>query len=53
MFLVKLSNFPVCICDRIELDDVFKTMKEFMFSQENFLDCENMRLRDEVQLRPV
>ncbi|XP_051766986.1 axonemal dynein light chain domain-containing protein 1 [Ctenopharyngodon idella] len=33
---------------KIELDDVFKTMKEFMFSQENFFDCENMRLRDEV-----
>ncbi|XP_067271945.1 axonemal dynein light chain domain-containing protein 1 [Pseudorasbora parva] len=33
---------------KIELDDVFKTMKEFLFSQENFFDCENMRLRDEV-----
>ncbi|KAG1945757.1 axonemal dynein light chain domain-containing protein 1 isoform X2 [Pimephales promelas] len=33
---------------KIELDDVFKTMKEFLFSQENFFHCENMRLRDEV-----
>ncbi|KAK7126779.1 hypothetical protein R3I94_018085 [Phoxinus phoxinus] len=33
---------------KIELDDVFKTMKEFLFSQENFFHCENMRLRDKV-----
>ncbi|XP_077082450.1 axonemal dynein light chain domain-containing protein 1 isoform X1 [Siphateles boraxobius] len=33
---------------KIELDDVFKTMKEFLFSQENFFHCENMRLCDEV-----
>ncbi|NP_001082846.1 axonemal dynein light chain domain-containing protein 1 [Danio rerio] len=33
---------------KIEMEDVLKTMKEFLFSQENFFDCENMRLRDEV-----
>ncbi|XP_051549313.1 axonemal dynein light chain domain-containing protein 1 [Myxocyprinus asiaticus] len=33
---------------RIEINDVFKTMKQFLFSQENFFDCENMRLRGEV-----
>ncbi|XP_065099340.1 axonemal dynein light chain domain-containing protein 1 [Paramisgurnus dabryanus] len=33
---------------RIQIDDVLKTLKDFLFSQENFFDCENMRLREEV-----
>ncbi|XP_051980150.1 axonemal dynein light chain domain-containing protein 1 [Xyrauchen texanus] len=33
---------------RIEINDVVKTMKQFLFSQQNFFDCENMRLRGEV-----
>ncbi|TRY82878.1 hypothetical protein DNTS_001523 [Danionella cerebrum] len=33
---------------KIEIDDVEKTLKEFLFSLEKFCDCENMRLRDEV-----
>lgn len=37
-----------CVCDRIEIADVLKSLKDFMFSQENFFDCENMRLREEV-----
>ncbi|XP_073717822.1 axonemal dynein light chain domain-containing protein 1 isoform X3 [Misgurnus anguillicaudatus] len=37
-----------CPCDRIQIDDVLKTLKDFLFSQENFFDCENMRLREEV-----
>ncbi|XP_026054641.1 axonemal dynein light chain domain-containing protein 1-like [Carassius auratus] len=33
---------------KIEMDDVLKAMKEFRFSQENFFNCENMRLHEEV-----
>ncbi|XP_059424679.1 axonemal dynein light chain domain-containing protein 1 [Carassius carassius] len=33
---------------KIEMDDVLKAMKEFLFSQENFFNCENMRLHEEV-----
>ncbi len=46
-----MSNFPVCICDRMEMDNVLKAMKEFRFSQENFFNCENMRLHEEVHPR--
>ncbi|XP_050951603.1 axonemal dynein light chain domain-containing protein 1 isoform X2 [Labeo rohita] len=33
---------------KIEMEDVLKAMKEFRFSQENFFNCENMRLHEEV-----
>ncbi|XP_052445295.1 axonemal dynein light chain domain-containing protein 1 [Carassius gibelio] len=33
---------------KIEMDDVLKAMKEFRFSQENFFNCENLRLHEEV-----
>ncbi|XP_058615457.1 axonemal dynein light chain domain-containing protein 1 isoform X4 [Onychostoma macrolepis] len=33
---------------KVEMDDVLKAMKEFRFSQENFFNCENMRLHEEV-----
>ncbi|XP_056615351.1 axonemal dynein light chain domain-containing protein 1 [Triplophysa dalaica] len=33
---------------RIDIHDVLKTLKDFLFSQENFFDCEDMRLHEEV-----
>uniref|UniRef100_A0A671SZF5 Axonemal dynein light chain domain-containing protein 1-like n=1 Tax=Sinocyclocheilus anshuiensis TaxID=1608454 RepID=A0A671SZF5_9TELE len=39
---------PHQVREMIEMDDVLKAMKEFRFSQENFFNCENMRLGNEV-----
>lgn len=36
VFIWTMSKFPVCIFDRIEMNDVLQAMTEFQFSQENF-----------------
>ncbi|KAG5275416.1 hypothetical protein AALO_G00120060 [Alosa alosa] len=34
--------------NRIEMDNIFSTMQDFMATQTNFFDCENLRLSEEV-----